>query len=143
MHTTTHDNLLVCHLTEERHRQTCGYYYTVTSQGMAHTAFRTRHGLDRWLADRGMVISGDISEPGTFARITGSYRTASYLDDAQVLHELIGTITPVMSNGDWTLGKITRDADGITTVHHYNPNVRTRPVLDYRTTMNAMDGNAI
>jgi hypothetical protein len=37
-----------------------------------------------------------------------------------------------LSNGDWTLAIITKDEQGIKTVHTLNPNCRDRPVFDYR-----------
>jgi hypothetical protein len=123
-------------LTEEQHEKTCGYWYTVTSGAMAHTAFATRAGLDRWMWERGLTLDTDLPEQGEFgtSRINGTYRSCSHLDPAEF--EMVRPVlaTAELSNGDYTLGLVSEDDDGVRTVHYLNPNVKTRLVFDYRRT---------
>src|SRR5438445_296985 len=74
----TYSELYACALTQEQHERTCGYWFTVTNGAMAHTAFATRAGLDRWLAERGLALEGELPAAGTWgtSRIVGEYRTA-------------------------------------------------------------------
>jgi hypothetical protein len=136
MYARTYSNLQVTSLNPEQHERTCGYWYTVTTGAMAHTAFATRAGLDRWMEERGLSLERELPEKGEWgsSRIVGEYREASYLHDADDFHALRPIIaTPELSNGDYTLGLITEE-DGIRTVHYLNPNVRTRLVYDYTRT---------
>jgi hypothetical protein len=141
-----YDKLQAWVLTPESHARTCGFWFTVTNGSMAHTAFATRAGLDRWLRERGLSLENDLPEAETFgtARITGQYRTEShgeFLSDDY--HDGMGegdfyslcpiVITAAMSNGDYTLALITEE-EGVRTVHTLNPNVRTRFVFDRKKT---------
>jgi hypothetical protein len=130
--TVTHDALHVARLDQKAHERTCGYWYTVSSHSTAHTAFVTRAGLDRWLAERGLRLAGPLDEVPSHCPITGSYRTTSHLYDAASFPELEGERTRTLSNGDWVEAIITHDADGLRTVHTLNPNVRDRTTFDYR-----------
>ena len=109
---------------------------------MAHTAFATRAGLDRWLSERGLSLENDLPEAGTFGttRVLGTYRAASHGEfvsdnprdsmgegDWDSLQPIMSTAT--LSNGDYTLALITEEA-GVRTVHTLNPNVKTRVVFD-------------
>jgi hypothetical protein len=136
-----HGNLYATSLTPESHEKTCGYWFTVTSGGTAHTAFATRAGLDRWLSERGLSLERDLPEGGTFglSRITGKYRTESHGEFTGEGHHMgegdFYTLRPVaataaLSNGYYTLALITEE-DGIRTVHTLNPNVKTRVVFDH------------
>ncbi len=129
----TYSRLYLCALNQEAHDRTCDYWYTVSSHAMAHTAFTRRAALLRWLNERGLSVAGDIPEPGQFAsfEIKGAYRTARHLDRA-AFDALKGEQTRALSNGEYTLAVITLDPDGLRTVHTLNPNVRDRPVFDYR-----------
>jgi hypothetical protein len=141
-YTQTFDKLYAYSLTPGQHERTCGYWFTVTNGAMAHTAFATRAGLDRWLAERGLALESELPEAGTsgFARIVGAYREAVHGErrgedydlgpgDFYSLHPVL--MTAVQSNGDYTLALVTEEEeDGIRTVHTLNPNVRTRPVFD-------------
>lgn len=141
-----HNKLYATSLTPEFHEKTCGYWFTVTNGAMAHTAFATRAGLDRWLSERGLTLESDLPEAGTFGttRVIGEYRTESHGEflsddprdgmgegDWSSLHPIAATAT--LSNGDYTLALITEEG-GVRTVHTLNPNVRTRPVFDRKTT---------
>lgn len=130
-----HGTLYACSLTPEQRARTCSYWYTVTDNSTAHTAFRTRMAFARWLADRGLALAADLPPEGEHGvqRIVGSYRQAMHLDYAEFYANATkGKHIRVMSNGQYTLGIITTDDDGIRTVHTLNPNCHERPVFDYR-----------
>ena len=127
-----YSNLTVTHLNQEQHARTCGYWYTVQNKWTAHTAFATRAGLDRWLADRGLSITGDI-ETELWCKIEGEYQTALEWMPSEEFQQIEGKRIKVMSNAQWTMG-IVNTEDGITTVHYLNPNCHDRPVYDYATT---------
>jgi hypothetical protein len=138
-----YDKLFAHSLTPEAHERTCGYWFTVTSGAMAHTAFATRAGLDRWLSERGLSLENELpaaGSPGT-TRIIGEYRDETHGEflsddfrdgmgegDFYSLRPILATAT--WSNGRITLALITEDADGIRTVHTLNPNVKTRVEFD-------------
>lgn len=129
----THTRLYVCHLDEQRHRQTCGYWFTVSGDGgQAHIAFATRAGLDRWMLERGLALDGDLTAQPSHCAIVGSYRTNSHMLDSANFPQIVGERTRAMSNGQWVEAIISTDADGIKTVHTLNPNVRDRKTFDYR-----------
>lgn len=127
-----YSDLTVTHLNQEFHERTCGYWYTVQDKWTAHTAFVTRAGLDQWLADRGLSIIGDI-ETELWCPIAGRYQTAMEWMSFEEFQQIEGKRIKVMSNAEWTMG-IVNTEDGITTVHHLNPNCKDRPVYDYATT---------
>lgn len=125
--------LHLCALTAEQRAHTCRYWYTVTDNSTAHTAFRTRAALMRWLADRRLTLTAELpAELGEHAvqRIAGTYRTAMHTAQAEFF-ALRGDIGREMSNGEYTMAIYTADDDGIVTVHTLNPNVHTRPVYDW------------
>jgi hypothetical protein len=145
-----YSKLYAASLTAEQHERTCGYWFTVTNGAMAHTAFATRAGLDRWLSERGLSLETDLPEAGTsgFTRIIGEYYTESHgvsvskdfsvsMDpgDFYRLHPIVATTD--LSNGRYTLALITEE-DGIRTVHTLNPNVKTRVVFDHFKTAELM-----
>jgi hypothetical protein len=126
-YTREHGNLRATSLTREMHEHTCGYWFTVTSGAMAHTAFRTRNELDVWLAERGLTLSNALLDAGEWSTtaISGSYRTS--LDrDIDRFDAIIPLLTTrVMDNGQFTPAKITEDEwYGIRTVHYMNVNYR-------------------
>lgn len=155
-YTTHYARMQVTALTPEQHERTCNYWYTVTCGASAHTAFTTKAGLLRWLAERGLSLPAELpAERGTFASmpVTGEYYAASHgefsptdaapyrmvADDEW--HDLVPVvITAAMSNGRWTLAKIT-ETEGVRTVHTLNCNVKSRLIADDQTAMRAfMDG---
>jgi hypothetical protein len=134
---THNKSLRVSHLDYYSHKRTCGYWYTVTAGSFSHTAFATRAGLDRYLAERGLSLAtplhtGDTVDDISHAEIIGTYREESHLHDAATFQQIQGERTRTLSNGDWVEAIITTDPDGIRTVHTLNPNVRDRLVFDYR-----------
>lgn len=156
MHTTHYRNMQVTALNEEQHERTCGYWYTVTCGATAHTAFATRAGLQRWMTERGLALAGELPEvTGEWATmpVIGEYYSTSHGEfdptekapgdpEFQHLPMIPGDawhalqpaiITAVMSNARYTLGIITEES-GVRTVHHLNPNVKTRlEATDYGT----------
>lgn len=129
----THTNLSVCSLDPTSHARTCGYWYVVQESAGPHTAFATRAGFEKWMAERGLSLDGtlpDAPEWG-FCRIAGSYRTHCHFTDADAFPGLGGLRSRTLSNGDYVEAIITTDADGVRTVHTLNPNVRDRRVFDY------------
>ena len=145
-HTVKHASLHVTALDPDMHEQTCNYWYTVTSNWTAHTAFTTKAGLLRWLEERGLSLDGELPETrGEWANvaITGEYYTTSHgefsptEDDPyrMVAGNEFGAIEPLvttwtLSNGDYTLALID-ETDGVRTVHTLNPNVRDRITADH------------
>jgi hypothetical protein len=137
--TRTFDNLRVCSLNPEQHERTCGYWYTVTSGAMAHTAFATRAGLDRWLEERGLELASDLPAQGEFgvSAIVGKYHERSHLDVDEFNAVRPVLATAVLSNGEYTLALI-ENIVGTRTVHYLNPNVKDRLVFDYKQTRELM-----
>lgn len=129
--TQTHDSLRASRLNHAMHKQTCGYWYTVTSGSFAHTAFATRAGLDRWLEERGLKLVDPLDDEPSHSKIDGTYRSCSHLHDSESFPLIAGERSRTLSNGDWVEAIISQDADGIRTVHTLNPNVRDRKVFDY------------
>jgi hypothetical protein len=138
--TTSVTDLRATSLTPEQQERTCGYWYTVTSGATAHTAFATRAGLDRWLRERNLTLAAELPAQGEWgsAAIVGTYRQCSHMDtdEFDAVRPLIATA--VLSNGDYTLGLIDEDVDGVRTVHYLNPNVKTRLVFDHQRTRKQM-----
>lgn len=130
----TYEQLHLACLDPEFHRRTVGYWYTITSRAMSHVAFRTAEELKDWLKERGLKLTSSLPrERGTPKNIfiEGSYRRASYMDV-----EAFKAIRPLlkvaeMSNGQYTLGKVTKDQNGVRTVHYLNPNVAKRVMFPY------------
>lgn len=125
-------NLRAHRLTEGQRSQTCGYWFTVTSNSMAYIAFDTAEGLGRWMWERGLTIEKELAEPGG-CRIHGEYREESHLtENPHEVEEMEGLHTRTLSNGQYVVAVITTDDDGIRTVHTLNPNVRGRKVFNHR-----------
>lgn len=142
-YTQTYDRLHVTGLNEEQHAKTCGYWYTVTSKSTPHTAFRTRAALLRWLEDMGLSVDREIPTEGEswYAPIFGSFRVALHMDLAE-LYATEGFTRRDVQNGEYTLAIVSSDEDGLRTLHQPNPNCRTRPVYDYRTSQIAVDAGS-
>lgn len=127
-------DLRVVSLTPEQHERTCNYWYLVREGAFAHTAFTQRSALMLWLEERGLEIDGELAEERTWSSnpIKGAYRTAMHMSRETFPLETDAVLdTRQMSNGDYTLGRITIE-DGERVVHYLNPNVKDRPVYDYR-----------
>lgn len=113
----------------------CGYHYVVTSQSMAHTAFRTREAFIAWASVLGLDL--DNLEPlhqttrrQVFIKVPGSYRSTSWMD-VEAFERITGQEVRTLSNAQHTLGKITVDPDGVRTLHYLNVN-SPRRVFDYQ-----------
>jgi hypothetical protein len=129
-----YSKLAAISLTPEGHARTCNYWYLVQHSWGPHTAFTTRRGLDRWLEERGLRLAGELAHNAVHSEvmIEGEYASEMHhsYDQFYALENVI-LETKDLSNGDWTLARITRDENGIRTVHTLNPNCRHRPVFDY------------
>lgn len=130
-HVETYTDLWASHLDPEHHARTCGYWYTVTTRATSHVAFAERAHLDRWLAERGLTLAGDISAEGSHCEIIGAYRRALHILPPAEFEQLDGLRTRTVDNGDYTLAIISTDRDGLRVEHVLNPNVHDRPVFDY------------
>lgn len=144
MYTEHYARMQVTALTPEWHEKTCNYWYTVTNGAMAHTAFTTKAGLMRWLAERGLRLDGELPQTrGEYAtmRVIGEYYATSHgnrhpdeteftilpmVEDAAWREIKPVVITAAMSNGRYTLALVTEDKNGVRTVHTLNPNVKDR-----------------
>lgn len=132
---TVNANLTVAALTPEQKSRTCGYWYTVQNSNTAHTAFSTRRGLENYLQERNLKLSGELPDKlgeHRFLDVTGSYIQEMHLsyDEFYSLEPVLESRT--LSNGDYTLAIITEDENGIRTVHTLNPNCKRRPVYNHR-----------
>ena len=126
--------LYLCSLTPEQKARGCGDWYTVTQGAMAHTAFRTKAALLAWLDDCGLKLTADLPEAlGThsYQEIEGQYHQKMHMDYSEFYALPAIKEIRCMSNGDWTMGRIT-ETDGIRTIHTLNPNCRHRPIFDWR-----------
>lgn len=130
-----YNKLTVTSLTPEQHQRTCNYWYVVQHSWGPHTAFTTRTGLNRWLSERGLEIEQEsLANNGVHStvQVKGEYATEmhssydKFFGLANVVLE-----TKDLSNGDYTLARITQDENGVRTVHTLNPNCRHRPTFDY------------
>lgn len=126
-----YSNLWLISITPEQHAKTCGYWYLVQNDHSAHTAFKRRDALLRWLAERGLEMTGELPAQGEHStqKLKGQYETRMH-GSYDEFYALQGRKTRVMSNGEYTLGVITDDGT-MKTVHSLNPNCRERPKFDY------------
>ncbi|MGF6604014.1 hypothetical protein P3T23_008769 [Paraburkholderia sp. GAS448] len=131
-----HGKLIVITLDQDGHDRTCDYWYLVqTNYCSAHTAFNKRENLLKWLEGLGLKLDGELPPHGTHGVVwvSGEYREAWHLSYALFdQHRARGVIGRALSNGQYTMSIITRDEDGIHTVHTLNPNLTLRPVYDYQ-----------
>ena len=129
----TYSKLAVASLTPEQHAKTCGYWYVVQNQCMAHTAFATKEHLQKWADERGLTLPELPANRGEHScgDIKGSYSDAMHMDP-EAFHALRPNARHVLklSNGDYTRGLI-HDEGGHKVVHYLNPNVHEREVFDY------------
>lgn len=135
------EKLYLCSLTAEQRANTCGYWYTVTRGSMAHTAFRTKAALLAWLDDCGLSLTAELPEKvgiHSFQALHGDYAERSHMDYSDFYALPAIKEVRCLSNGDWTLGRIT-ESDGMRTVHTLNPNCHHRPIFDYRTSQALQD----
>lgn len=129
----THSNFWLCSLTEDQHSRTCGYWWTLTKGGIAHTAFRTEYAL-REFFNRIRVTLPELVQRGEWASwsVPGEYRTCMHIELTREQFEQIpGSRFRAMSNGQYTEGIAETGGDGIVTIHTMNPNCKDRKVFDY------------
>lgn len=124
-------------LDPEWNRRTCNYWYLVHANvSQSHTAFHTHAGLVKWLEERGLSLASELPKHATHgqALIAGEYREEMHMSYDE-FYSLDGVIldTRDLSNGQYTLARITLDPDELRTAHTLNPNCRYRPVFDYET----------
>lgn len=131
-----HGGLCVVTLDQDGHDCTCDYWYLVqTDCCTAHTAFNKREHLLKWLDGLGLTLDGELPPHGTrgVVWVRGEYRKAMHLSYALFdRHRARGAIGRALSNGDYTMSIITRDEDGVHTIHVLNPNLTLRTVYDYK-----------
>ena len=128
--------LSVIPLNPEWNKKTCNYWYLVQNNHGAHTAFNRRESLFRWMDERGLSIDDTKLAPhmqgGDWLPIVGTYREKAHMSyDAFYSLQNVVVETKTLSNGDYTMARITLDPDGIRTVHTLNCNCKFRPVYDY------------
>jgi hypothetical protein len=110
-----------------------GYNYLVTFDGETPLcAFRTESALLRWMSERGIELDKPLPALGVYSwqRLRGSFTRVSHIDpDAfNAIRPILGEVRE-MSNGQYTLGKITL-RNGVRAIHYLNPNCQ-RVVFDY------------
>lgn len=129
----TYSNLTLATLDSDGNARTCNYWYLVRADGLPHTAFNRRASLVAWLERLGLTLSADMPPHGvhSYQEIRGTYRTEMHgsYDSFYALQSIEDV--PTLSNGDWTLGRVTRDADGLRTLHTLAPACRHRPVFNH------------
>lgn len=139
----TYDSLSVVPLGPEWNKKTCNYWYLVQNHHGAHVAFNRRESLLNWLRDRGLSIDESKLAPhmqggkwGTeypdWLPVTGQYRDVAHMsyDEFYGLENVV-VETRQLSNGSYTMARITQGPDGVRTVHTLNPNCKFRPEYDY------------
>jgi hypothetical protein len=136
-------SLYVVPLDEEWNKKTCNYWYLVHNHAFSHTAFTTQGGLLRWIRERGLHFDATKLPPvHTYAppiKIEGSYEDQMHMsyDEFYSLPNVV-LETREMSNGQYTLARITEDVHGVRCVHTLNPNCKHRMVFDYRESQEMM-----
>lgn len=135
----TFDKLHLSSLDQQRHEQTCGYWYVATSNHGPHTAFRTKAATLRWLERFGLSIDDELPDPGvsSFRRVNGAYRRIGHMD-VDAFNALAGETALCLDNAHYTKGVVTIDEDGLRTLHHLNCNL-PRDLFDHSTSRAAED----
>lgn len=137
----TVDRITICALTPEMHARTCSYWYTLLSRSTSETAFRTDAALHGWLALTGLDLGGVLPPKGKHAvfQPEGSYRTEMHGEYCGFFELDAVAEIRTLSNGEYTLGLVTRDYDGVRTIHTLNPNLRRRPSFPYAESNDRID----
>lgn len=137
--TMTHKKFHVISLTAEQNAKCCNYWYAVQSECRAHTAFHSRDHLIQWLDDRGLTMDGELAmaPQHSVVSVTGIYRSTSHFSYDEFF-SLQGKRIRVGNNGDYTMGVITHDEDGVANIHYLNCNLRDRPVFDHTASRKAV-----
>ena len=131
-----YDKLRLCQIDLEQSKKRLNYWFIVTHGSMSHTAFRTQEALMLWLEERGLKLTEELAERGEHKpqKIEGKYLSHMHHDYSE-FYGLMGDAEEVrkLSNGSYTLGLITTDADGVKTVNYLAP-ASYRPTFDYKKT---------
>lgn len=110
------------------------YKYIITSGAMAHTAFHTEAGLNRWLRNTGIKQGKPIKHLHNSRKLMGRYVKISMSGNTQKLdafakkHNL--EASEVLSNGEYTRAYIMRGKRG-NIIYYLNPNY-PREKLPYK-----------
>lgn len=108
--------------------QGCGYFYLVRKNHFAHTAFRTKAGLKKWMRERGLRIG---KRKGFGIDIIGQYFDNCEMinrNEFEVKYNHLPAIEQ-LDNGDFTKGFVEDSRQG-KIIHYQNPNC-DRIVYDY------------
>lgn len=128
-------NYTLCGLTPERASQTCGpYYYTILKNGTSWRAYTCKRTLEQFLALSGLVVSKPLPAQGTWfcQSLVGDFSEKMHMSYDEFYGLEAVEETKTLSNGEWTLGRVTAAADGARCEHTLNPNCRHRPVFPYQ-----------
>ena len=128
-----YSKLRIAALDQRLHANTCGYWYTVTDSGTAHTAFRTRVAALAWLAALGLSIEGELEQVGTHGThvIIGEYRRECVMCSEESFADLPGLPVAVLENGSFRSGKLT-EIDGLRVLYSSNANNKWDTPSDYK-----------
>lgn len=101
----------------------CGYTWLVQTACFAHTAYRTKEGMRKFLDDTGLKIAraGWCSHS---RNLTGCYYRNMMMDELKFAEMKASgnyRITNTLSNGAYTTALIEERADG-NIIHYLNPN---------------------
>ena len=135
------DGFAIYALDDDQHEQTCGYWYTVTHRSQAHTAFKTRAGLLRWLADRNLVPDGDVpaEKSRQMVYVPGGYSECCHMSARTLPPDWAGPESRQMDNARYTLSRLVTDG-GRVTVHYANCNDHARTEYDRADAESFLDG---
>lgn len=127
-------NLWITSLTPEQKAGTCGYWYTVTDNFTALTAFETRKAAVTWLTSLNLKIDGELPPEGTFGtfEVKGSFVWNCVLCDEEMFDLLPGIPVAVLENARYKVGKIEIDESGQRIIHVPNPNNKWIKELNYQ-----------
>lgn len=127
---TTHDRLTLTCLTPGQREGTCGYWYLLKSRMSPYTAFRTREALEFFLDLHHLELEGPLPEQiGTHAWIGVDGATREVMHGEMNAMPRDGQRILKMSNGDYTLGIVEKDEQGVI-IHFVGPN-GSRPIFDH------------
>jgi len=131
--TQEYTSLHLSSLDREQHARTCNYWYVLTTYGGSpFTAFRTRAHALAWFRLYGLTIPDELPTEGTWSTraIEGMVRYRMHGSYGEFFN-IEGVDIRAMSNGDYTLGIVSQDPDGVFVQNVLNPNCRRRPLFDH------------
>ena len=130
-----YDNLSLWEETDPQKLKEGHYRYLVSSNGIAHIAFRTKEGLERWLSDTG--LKEGKKGWGHIRNLRGSYTKVSMAGNYKLLDKFgrknILKPSVILDNGEYTRAYIKEGKRG-NTIYYLNPNYerRTFPYFEMR-----------